>query len=297
MEIRSREERIVAVKREIRNRSVEGIERRTVRTRVEMRAEGDGAPEFRGHAYVFNDLSENLGFFEEWYERIAPGAGQLALGKSDIRALFNHDPNLLLARNTIAPPAVGWLTAEEDDIGLDTRFVPTPTSYANDLRVNVDAGVVTQMSFAFRLARKGEEWSEEPAPWDEEKTILVRTITQFSEFYDVSPVTYPAYPTTDIGLSSSRIVKVEIDGDAAALAAALETSGDSEESAENVEAKSLDNTEVTALPTDEREDDEAAGQRVPDGDSEERQADEPATQDEPWRLAAAKRRLALRERA
>lgn len=284
MENRSLGDRIARAKREVRSRSHDGIERRTVRTRVEMRAGEDGDPEFRGHAYVFNDLSENLGYFEEWYERIAPGAGQLALGKSDIRALFNHDPNLPLARNTIASPAVGWLTAEEDDRGLDTRFVPTPTSYAGDLRVNVEAGVVTQMSFAFRIARKGEEWEEIPAPWDEEKTILVRTITQFSEFYDVSPVTYPAYPTTDIGVSSVALDGSTIEDSVAGLVENL--SGD--EIADDV-APDAERSVDEPAPDVEREADEPSQAAPRDGDSEDRQADDAPSK---GYLARMKRRMA-----
>ncbi|MGH8516310.1 MAG: HK97 family phage prohead protease [Panacagrimonas sp.] len=242
---RSREERIVRAKREIRARSYDGIERRTVRTPVLLRATGDGPDEFRGHAYVFNDLSEDLGFFDEWYERIAVGAGATAIPRSDIRALVNHNPDLALARTSISAPAPGWLTVLEDNRGLDTRFVPTPTTYAADLRVNVAAGVVNQMSFAFRVARKGDEWEEEPAPWNEDKLILVRTINQFSEFYDVSPVTYPAYPTTDIDLSSRTD-----------------------------RARDGDETDDEPAPTSERTDDGPAEERVHDGEGEGQQAGE-----------------------
>ena len=51
-----------------------------------------------GHASVYNSRSENLGGF---YEYIQEGAFTNDLiEKSDVRALINHDPNLILARST-----------------------------------------------------------------------------------------------------------------------------------------------------------------------------------------------------
>lgn len=234
MENRSLGDRIARARREARSRSRDGIEQRTVRAVVELRESEGTAPEFHGHAAVFNDLSEDLGFFEPWYERIDPAAFDSVLRRNpDVRALINHDPNLPLARSTIAEGA-GSLSLDADDVGLAYRFVATPTTYADDLRENVKAGVVNQSSFAFRIARKGDSWEED----DEGR--LVRTIHQFSELYDVSPVTYPAYPTTDVDVSSR-------DGECVACRAFNETPS----------------------PEAERNDDEAASQRVDDGGTEE----------------------------
>jgi phage head maturation protease len=48
------------------------------------------------------------------------------------------------------------------------------------------------MSFAFIVAEEGEEWEEGK-----------RTITEFDEVFDVSPVTYPAYPQTSVKVRMS----------------------------------------------------------------------------------------------
>jgi phage head maturation protease len=47
------------------------------------------------------------------------------------------------------------------------------------------------MSFGFRVAEDGEEI---------DRAGKLRAIKLISNLYDVSPVTQPAYPTTDVGL-------------------------------------------------------------------------------------------------
>lgn len=186
------ETRVASAKRSIRERSYDGVQRRSVPALLEMRAKDSGIYEVRGHAAVFGLLSENLGGFRE---RIEPGAFEEVLkSRPDVRALFNHDPNLVLARTTN-----GTLSLREDETGLVYEAEIAPTSYGNDLRVLLERGDVTQSSFAFRIAAGGDEWHE-----DEETGGLIRTITNFSALYDVSPVTYPAYPDTDVAPRTSQ---------------------------------------------------------------------------------------------
>lgn len=246
MENRTLGERIATVKREIRSRSTEGIERRTVAARVEVRASStDEAYTIEGHAAVFDDLSEDLGFFEPWFERIEPGAFKTVLSKApDVRALFNHDPNYVLARTKS-----GTLRVSEDDDGLLYEAdIDGGTDIGKRLRSSLTRRDVDQSSFAFRVARKGDSWEED----DEGR--LIRTIHKFSELYDVSPVTYPAYPTTDVGTSSRN--------------------SDDDDDPDDEGTGVPTGTEVLegTAPTDEREDDEPAGQRVHDGDGEGQQA-------------------------
>jgi HK97 family phage prohead protease len=171
---------------ELRDHPGENIERRFVGATVEVRAKDEGGYRMLGHAAVFGDLSENLGGFRERIER---GAFHKVLAASpDVRALFNHDPNLVLARTH-----AGTLSLDEDPKGLAYDADVASTSYASDLRVLLERGDVSQSSFAFRVA--DDSWTEDP-----ETGGLIRTIHEYAALYDVSPVTYPAYPTTDAGL-------------------------------------------------------------------------------------------------
>lgn len=161
-------------------------ERRTMyatRLTVERRAEGEPA-HIVGHAAVFDSLSEELWGFRE---KIARGAFSKAIVNDDVRALWNHDPNFVLGRNKS-----GTLLLEEDDVGLRMDITPPNTAWARDLLVSIERGDVSGASFAFSAV--GEKWERVDG-------VIVRTVTE-ARLYDVAPVTYPAYPETDVGVRS-----------------------------------------------------------------------------------------------
>ncbi len=171
--------------------SLEGKrEERTVDSRIETRETDEGNIEFEGHAAVFDRLSDDLGGF---VEEIARGAFRKVLRSDpDVRFQFNHDPNLVLARSTVLS-GVGSLTLREDTRGLEDHAICVPTSAARDLKLLVDAGVVTQQSFSFRVYPGGEDI------WEvlDDGTVK-RTIISFGALFDVGAVTHPAYSQTDI---------------------------------------------------------------------------------------------------
>jgi len=141
----------------------------------------------RGHAAVFNQLSEDLGGFRE---QISPGAFAEAIKRDDIRALFNHDPNFVLGRRS-----AGTLKLWEDSQGLAIEISPPDTTFGRDLVVSLGRGDITQMSFGFRVTKDGQRWGKDAAGQ------VIRTLTKVSLF-DVSPVTFPAYRQTDVGVQS-----------------------------------------------------------------------------------------------
>jgi len=171
--------------------------------KIERRAEGGKeAITLRGHAAVFNSLSEDLGGFRE---QIVPGAFKEAIETDDIRALFNHDANFVLGRNR-----ANTLTLAEDARGLAIAITPPDTQVARDLITSMERGDITQMSFAFRIKPNGEDWAKN------DDGIWIRTVKRV-RLYDVSPVTYPAYTATDIAVRSleqHRQAHPEIDPEA-----------------------------------------------------------------------------------
>lgn len=149
------------------------------------RAEGE-APKIRGYAAVFNNLSDDLGGFRE---QLTPGAFSDAMGRDDVRALINHDPNLVLGRNRS-----GTLVMKEDGNGLSVEISPPDTQAARDLVALMERGDVSQMSFAFTVSKEDQSWERSgTGPW-------IRTIRKVARLFDVSVVTYPAYPATSAAM-------------------------------------------------------------------------------------------------
>lgn len=145
---------------------------------VEFRVDQDGVIE--GYAAVFNQWSEDLGYFREM---IRQGAFAKTIKESDIRALFNHDPNYVLGRNK-----AGTLDLAEDDHGLQFRVNPPDATWARDLQESIKREDINQASFAFRAIR--DNWDHDAEPVERELVEL--------HLYDVSVVTYPAYPQTQV---------------------------------------------------------------------------------------------------
>lgn len=159
-------------------------------TRVEVRSGSGGAQTLVGHAAVFNQLSDELGWLMPYRERILPGAFDDVLG-DDVRALWNHNPDYVLGRT-----GPGTLKLSTDDTGLAIEIHPPDTVWAGDLMKTIDRGDVDQMSFAFYPGV--ERWTE-----DDETGEAIREHFRIAELLDVSPVTYPAYPQTDISARSA----------------------------------------------------------------------------------------------
>jgi HK97 family phage prohead protease len=163
------------------------IERRAFSTIFQRADEGTGRS-ITGYAAVFNSTTSIGGWYDEVIE---PGAFDEAIGKSDCRALFNHDPNHLLARQSS-----GTLTLSLDAKGLKYAF--EMPEHRADLLEMMERGDLKESSFAFTV--REQEWKEEKMGDDEWK--YTRVIKKVDMLYDVSPVTYPAYADTSVAKRS-----------------------------------------------------------------------------------------------
>src|SRR5260221_5828155 len=138
-----------------------------------------------GHAAKFDVLSEDLGGFRE---RIAPGPFAKTIQSADIRALFNHDANIVLGRNK-----AGTLRLSEDSAGLAFEVDAPQTQLVRDMVLApIQRGDINQCSFGFYTVQ--DKWAKLDGNW-------VRTLLEV-ELFDVSPVTYPAYPQTEVAVRS-----------------------------------------------------------------------------------------------
>lgn len=169
--------------------TIKTIERRALGAVVDLRDDQEASASGRmivGYAAIFNSP---IMIGTDFEEVIAPGAFVSAIGRDDVRALIDHDSSLILGRTK-----AGTLRLAEDAKGLRCEIDTPSTSIASDLLISMDRGDVTQMSFAFRAMRQS---------WDESGPIVRRTIEEV-ELFDVSVVTYPAYPDTEAEACAKR---------------------------------------------------------------------------------------------
>ena len=161
---------------------------------------GDDEPtRIVGYAAVFDRDSEMIyGDRYGFIERIAVGAFSDALKRSDVRALKNHDPNLILGR-----VKAGTLTLTEDGKGLLYEATIPDTTIGRDTAEEIRRGDITGNSFAFTV--RTDQWEMPDEGPD------VRTIIEIDQLYDVGPVVYPAYPDTTVALRSLEAAKAEAD--------------------------------------------------------------------------------------
>ena len=166
-------------------------ERRIVTAPMELRKSGDKTV-IAGTAAKFDSLSMPMGF-SKFREKIDHGAFEddMANPNLDCRALINHNPDHIIGRTT-----AGTLKLHTDKTGLKFEVDPPDTSYGRDLKESIGRGDISQCSFSFRVMPNGDDWSQDDASGNP-----IRTLRKVSIHHgDVSPVTFPAYPDTEVNM-------------------------------------------------------------------------------------------------
>jgi HK97 family phage prohead protease len=173
---------------------------------AELRIETRGLSKvIRGYAIMFDRMSENLGGFREI---IKPEAMDRTLREGiDLRALVDHD-----TAKPIGRLSAGTLRVQKDQRGLLIEVDPPDTSYAHDIVESIRRRDVTGMSFGFRTI--GEDWNDKTDPPTRSVTDMV--------VREVSIVTFPAYPSTEVALRSLAAHRRRTVPTIAELQAALE---------------------------------------------------------------------------
>ena len=183
---------------------------RVIESSLEIRAlstgEAGDSRTVRGYAAKFGTESQMLRGGDGRYqfrETIQAGAFDGA-SMADVRALFNHDSNRVLARSR---DGEGTLKLGVDEIGLWYEFDAPDTQAGRDLMESLKRGDIDQSSFSFTVRGDGQTWEERED--DNGKTLIKRTINKVARLFDVSPVTYPAYPDATVALRSLQEFQAE----------------------------------------------------------------------------------------
>ena len=85
----------------------------------------------------------------------------------------------------------GTLELSTDEHGLFTRTDLSKTASARQMFEEIQAGMYSQMSFAFSVREDSYD-----------RETHTRTISKIRKMYDVSAVSFPANPGTDIGVAT-----------------------------------------------------------------------------------------------
>ena len=150
----------------------------------EMRADNqDGKRRLIGYTAVFDQEVDIAGYFREVFRQ---GSFAKTLQEYDQVALWNHDTGAPLARKS-----AGTLALREDEHGLHVEIELNNTSWADDVFESVNSGVVKGMSIGFSVLKA--DWSD----LEDTEKLPLREIKE-AKLYESSPVTFPAYPTTEI---------------------------------------------------------------------------------------------------
>jgi len=126
--------------------------------------------------YVLYEFSDG----EKIYERISPGAFN-STPMNDVVMLINHD-GLPVARQSNDSLKI---TIDQHGLFVDADL--SGSTAGRELYHSIAAGLVNKMSYMFTV---GEE--------SYDKATHTRTIMRIDRMYDVSAVTFPANPDTEI---------------------------------------------------------------------------------------------------
>ena len=153
---------------------------------MEMRIRDDEEVKFsvEGYASTF----ERYKLFEEegidYFEQIDPKAFD---GADMTDAVFRVDHTGPVYARTSAGTVEIWV----DEHGLAQRTDLSKTQRARDLFEDIKAGNYPKMSFAFTVAEDHYD-----------RATHTRIIDRIAKVFDVSPVSFPANPTTELSVST-----------------------------------------------------------------------------------------------
>ena len=155
-------------------------------------APAEGAYIVEGYASTFEPYVLFHADGVDYKERIDPHAFDSA-DMSDVILQYDHQGRVY------ARTSNGTLTLTVDDHGLKIRADLSLTEGARQLYEEIKCGLITRMSFCFTVADDGDRYDPD---------TNTDTIQKIAKVFDVSAVSIPANPGTDI---AARALDGEID--------------------------------------------------------------------------------------
>lgn len=138
-----------------------------------------------GYATTYDDPYTLYSFEGVDYKEAISRDALAGADMSDVIFLYNHE-GMVFARQSN-----GTLELSSDEKGLHVRADLGSTEASREMFESIKAGLVTQMSWSFTIYADAYD----------ERTHT-RTITGVKKVYDVSAVSIPANPATDISARS-----------------------------------------------------------------------------------------------
>lgn len=233
---------------------------REYRNFAEIRSEESAEYMVEGYASTFEpyEMCEIEG--EKYFERIEPTAFD-ECDMSDVVLRVDH------AGAVYARTSAGTLSVNTDEHGLHTEADLSRTANSRALYDEIKAGNYPQMSFCFTVPEGGDHFDKESR---------TRVIERIGKLYDVSPVSFPANPTTELharaleyfngvieALKAERPEEAEAEELIEERIEQEETVETTEETPETEErAEVIETAEETVEETEDRKADEAAEYRA-----------------------------------
>lgn len=155
---------------------------------MELRAVNDEEKRYvvEGYASTFQPYVLFTQDGIDYKEQIEPTAFDGA-DLSDVVFRIDHEGRVY------ARTSAGTLQLWTDEHGLGQRADLSRTAAARELFADIEAGNYPKMSFAFTVAEGGDKY---------DKKSHTRIISRIAKVFDVSPVSFPANPTTALSVST-----------------------------------------------------------------------------------------------
>ena len=166
----------------------DGVTYRALPSALHSRAADDGKKIIEGYFIVTNRQTE---LWKGAYETVSPDALKNISNADDVRALFNHDSNIVLGRTKAKT-----LSLEVRNDGLyGVIEINENDKEALDIYERVKRGDIDQCSFGFEIIEERTEWLDNgDVHWTIDDIRL----------HEVSVVTFPAYADTSVSARSKQ---------------------------------------------------------------------------------------------